>query len=160
MNIVRALRHIHNCGYLHMDIKPRNVLLRAGTKTNVALIDFGGASRKGRGGRYRGKPRAGYPPYMAPEQFDSPATLDDSADLFQAAGVCVFMLTGMMPIDAPNLDGDAYDSACRTLQMKGLGRHIADVKLRAVLAKALDPKPSKRYRHAQDFIDALRPFGE
>jgi serine/threonine protein kinase len=160
MNILRALRHVHGAGYLHMDIKPPNVLVPAGSATAIKLLDFGGASPKNFRGRYKGTPEAGYPPYMPPEQFEAPAILDDSADLYQAAGVCVFLLTGKMPIDAPKIGDDKeYDAACCQLQKRGLTREIANTRLKRVLAKALDPVPSNRYQNAQDLIDALRPFG-
>ncbi len=92
------------------------------------------------------------------EQFDNLAVLDDSADLYQAAGVCVFLLTGKRPIDVDDddLEDDEYYSACRKLQMNGLSRDIADDKLKAVLARALLPNPSDRFRNVQELIDALQ----
>ena len=160
MNVLRGLRHVHRRGYLHTDIKPQNVLLplRDGDPA-VKIVDFGGAAKKDKTGVFRGMSEAGFPPYMPPEQFDDPAVLDDSSDLYQAAGLCVYLLTGRPPIDPPPVEEErAYYAACRKLQEQGLQRTIANPKLQAVLARALRPERASRYRGAQELIDALRPF--
>lgn len=160
MNVLRGLQHIHRRGYLHTDIKPQNVLLpRREGDPPVKIVDFGGAARKGAEGIFRGRCEAGCPLYMPPEQFDEPAALDDSSDLYQAAGLCIYLLTGRPPIDPPDLkEKQAYYTACRKLQERGLCRMIANAELRAVLARALHPCRASRYGEAQELIDALHPF--
>jgi serine/threonine protein kinase len=160
MNVLRVLRHVHSRGYLHTDVKPGNILLPASGSPPVKLIDFGGAARMGTDGVFRGRSQAGFPPYMAPEQFADPAELDDTSDLYQAAGVCVYLLVGRPPIDPPDdEDEEPYYAECLRLQQRGLQRDIQDEQLRRVLARALDPDRTRRFRHAQELIDALRPFG-
>lgn len=160
MNVLRGLRHMHRRGYLHTDIKPQNILIpQRGDGPPVKIVDFGGAARKKANDVFRGRSEAGFPPYMPPEQFDEPAVLDDSSDLYQAAGLCVYLLTGRPPIDPPDIKEDhAYYAACRKLHERGLHREVPNPYLRAVLARALHPDRAARYRGAQEFIDALRPF--
>ncbi len=64
INILHALRHIHSKGYLHLDIKPKNVMVTNEATSKIKLIDFGGAVLKKPSGFFKGKPKAGYPPYM------------------------------------------------------------------------------------------------
>lgn len=157
LELLRALRHVHTAGYLHTDVKPQNILIPSGTAAAaLKLIDFGGAEVKARDGRFRGRSRAGCALYMPPEQFGKTVELDDTSDLYQAAGVCVYLVSGRSPIDWPKVEGDdAQEAACLPLQRGGHQRSIPDDALAAVLRRALDPDPRRRYRSAQALADAL-----
>ncbi len=58
--LASALRYLHGLGYLHLDVKPGNILVESGA---ARLIDFSLARRPGRVG-----PRTGTLGYCAPEQ--------------------------------------------------------------------------------------------
>ncbi len=98
--ICEALQFAHEEGVLHRDIKPENILLDA--KGRVKIADFGIAKIVG-----DNKPDAsltatgttlGTPHYMAPEQFEKPATVDHRADIYSLGVVFYEMLTGELPI--------------------------------------------------------------
>jgi eukaryotic-like serine/threonine-protein kinase len=79
-----ALQHVHERGFLHMDVKPSNVIVTHG---RPVLFDFGIA-------RFRNEPRpprsAGTAPYMAPEEcLCEPVT--PAADVF-GLGVTIYKL--------------------------------------------------------------------
>ena len=88
-----ALEHVHDCGYLHLDFKPENVLITA--NWNVRLIDFDLARpRQDRPFKLADNP--GTPAYMSPEQLQR-HPVDHRADIF-AYGVCLYeILTGSKP---------------------------------------------------------------
>lgn len=46
LQILIALRHIHNLGFIHCDVKPENILLKSENKSSIKLIDFGSATYK------------------------------------------------------------------------------------------------------------------
>jgi len=85
-----ALQHVHERGFLHMDVKGSNVILAHG---RPVLFDFGVA-------RSQDEPRpasyAGTHPYMAPEEcLCQPVT--PAADVF-GLGVTIYkLLTGQLP---------------------------------------------------------------
>lgn len=43
LNVTRAIRAIHNCGVVHRDLSPENIMLSFNGAANVRIIDFGGA---------------------------------------------------------------------------------------------------------------------
>ena len=90
MYIGAALHHIHAKGYVHLDIKPNNVILARGGRP--VLYDFGSARSRNERPRFI----AGTNPYIAPEECLQ-ETVTEAADVF-SLGVTLFeMLTGQLP---------------------------------------------------------------
>src|SRR5580692_3460677 len=101
INLATALAHVHQCGLIHKDIKPENVLVDdAG---HVWLTGFGIASRLPRERQAPAPPEviAGTLAYMAPEQTGRMnRSVDSRSDLY-ALGVTFYeMLTGTLPFTA------------------------------------------------------------
>ena len=96
-----ALDYLHQRGLVHRDIKPENVLLSKEGAVKVA--DFGLAklvtASSGpdptltRAGQVMGTVH-----YMAPEQIESPSSVDHRADIFSLGVVFYELLTGELPV--------------------------------------------------------------
>lgn len=150
-----GLEYIHQQGYLHRDICPRNIMV---TKDGVLkYIDFGLAIP------YRKefcKPgnRTGTPNYMAPELIKRMAT-DHRVDLF-ALGVTAFeVFTGEMPWER----AQSLETVMSHLNSPGHNprKFKPDMDERTVkfLVKAIERDPNKRFQTAKEFRDALKALG-
>ena len=97
-----ALRHVHERGLIHKDIKPANFLVDEASG-GVWLMGFGIASRRPRERQAPAPPEviAGTLAYMAPEQTGRMnRSVDSRSDLY-ALGVTFYeMLTGTLPFTA------------------------------------------------------------
>ncbi|MEH2474323.1 PAS domain S-box-containing protein [Nitrobacteraceae bacterium AZCC 2161] len=97
-----ALRHVHERGLIHKDIKPANILVES-SSSGVWLTGFGIASRLPRERQALAPPEviAGTLAYMAPEQTGRMnRSVDSRSDLY-ALGVTFYeMLTGQLPFTA------------------------------------------------------------
>jgi PAS domain S-box-containing protein len=97
-----ALRHVHEGGLIHKDIKPANILVNGATGA-VKLTGFGIASRLARERQAPEPPEtiAGTLAYMAPEQTGRMnRSVDSRSDLY-ALGVTFYeLLTGALPFIA------------------------------------------------------------
>ncbi len=97
-----ALRRVHECGLIHKDVKPANILMDAASG-GVWLTGFGIASRLPREHQAAAPPEviAGTLAYMAPEQTGRMnRSVDSRSDLY-ALGVTFYeMLTGALPFTA------------------------------------------------------------
>src|SRR6266536_4331886 len=99
-----ALRHVHERGLIHKDIKPANILVNR-TTGEVKLTGFGIASRLSRERRSPEPPEtiAGTLAYMAPEQTGRMnRSIDSRSDLYSLGVTLYQMLTGNLPFSASN----------------------------------------------------------
>jgi hypothetical protein len=90
-------------GLLHRDLKPENVLIRSADDV-AKITDFGLA--KVIQGTESSVDVAGTWQYMAPEQFIDPEHLDQRTDLYSFGVLFYELLTGYLPYDRPNIQGD------------------------------------------------------
>ncbi|URN08770.1 serine/threonine protein kinase [Actinomadura madurae] len=93
--LAEALALIHRAGYVHLDLKPANVLL---TADGPRVIDFGiAAERDGTGGTAPGTP-AGSRGYMSPEQ-EAGEPIGPPSDIYSLGCTLAFACTGAPPAE-------------------------------------------------------------
>ena len=146
--ICEALQFAHDEGVLHRDIKPENILLD--TKGRIKIADFGIAKLlvdTARGITLTQGVAPGTPQYMAPEQFEHPATVDHRADIYSLGVVLYEMLTGELPIGrfaAPSAKA-------------GVGAEVDEVVFRA-LEKERDRRQQSAAEVKTDIAGMVRPL--
>lgn len=94
INLGAGLYHLHRHGWLHLDLKPANLLLREGVPV---LLDFDAARPIDPERRPSG--RLGTAPYMAPEQVRR-EPLGPTADVYGVGALLYEMATGRWPFEA------------------------------------------------------------
>jgi eukaryotic-like serine/threonine-protein kinase len=105
LHLASAIGYLHRKGWLHLDLKPANVVAEAG---RAKLIDLSVARRPGRsfGG-------VGTWCYMAPEQATG-GELGPAADVWGLGAVLYEAVTGEAAFDPPGEDGRPGSSASAT----------------------------------------------
>jgi serine/threonine protein kinase len=137
VQVCEALQYAHDEGIVHRDIKPENILLDK--KGRVKIADFGLAKLLARAPAdftlTQPQQVMGTPHYMAPEQLEHPAEVDQRADIYSLGVVFYEMLTGELPLGR-------FAPPSQKFQV--------DVRLDEVVLKALEKEPSRRYQHASE----------
>ena len=152
-NVCHALHHMHGKGLVHLDVKPANIMItRMG---EVKLMDFGIA--RVLKSKQDTNSSAGSVPYMSPEQAGAGYTNDHRSDIFSLGIVLYELLSGTRPFHGDN----AYQIIYNILNSPPppLDERFPDIPddLSAVLEKALEKQPEKRFASAKEFADALVP---
>ena len=152
--IARGLKHAHERGIVHRDIKPNNImLLRDGT---IKVADFGIAALENEASESKGQ-AIGSVHYIAPEQArgENP---DARSDLYSLGVVMYEMLTGEKPFTGST----PGEIAVKHMNATPVPPHekAADVpeELERITLKAMSADISARYQTAEELLGDLEAF--
>ncbi|MBI1348034.1 protein kinase [bacterium] len=161
----------HEAGYLHLDLKPDNVVIEPHGATFV--VDWGLARRyplRQRTPAFRtgnSGPRstgiAGTIEFMAPEQFSGDVSqFGPGTDIYALGGILQYLLTGQPPRRRPaGIIGSRFwsfiRSACASVDSSTLdvACDVAIPELASVCRRALAPQSPRRYSSARELREEI-----
>ena len=151
-----GLHAAHGMGIVHRDLKPDNIMVTRDQEglDCVKVVDFGIAKESGSTAQKvtRTGIVVGTPEYMSPEQL-SGEEVDGRSDQYSLALVAFNMLTGELPFP-----GESTQTAM-IMRLTEAPRSLAQMKpdvawpsdVQAVMSKALEREPSRRFASTRDF---------
>lgn len=150
--VCEGLAFAHARGVVHRDVKPANLFVT--TDHQVKILDFGVAriasSKLTRSGLI-----VGTPDYMSPEQVMG-KVVDERSDVFSAGAVFYQLLTGRKPFSGPNLPQILQNVMSAT--PLPITSDEAPAELAAIVGKALEKDPARRYQRMVEMLPALMKF--
>ncbi len=151
--IARALGVVHRAGLVHRDVKPGNVLL---VEDRVKLADFGiaeDATAPAVAGA-DGRPVAGTPKYLAPEQLLG-VPVDPRADLYALGALVYEAITGRAPFLEPDEHRTAHARLHRDPASMRETRPDVPVEVDRAVRALLARDPADRPASAAQVADEL-----
>ena len=157
LQLCDALAAAHGAGVLHRDVKASNVIVKDDGR--IVLMDFG-AGRALEDALTSDS--TGTPLYLAPEVLQGrEATI--RSDVYSLGVLLYHLLTGSYPVTARSL------AELRDVHRRRLGGARRDVpaqrasvapRLQAVIERAIDPVPARRYENVAALARDLRAISE
>ncbi|MBA3394740.1 MAG: protein kinase [Deltaproteobacteria bacterium] len=160
IQVGEALMEAHAIGYVHRDLRPRNVYLaiRRGKANFIKLLDFGlaklvetdSSAASTSLGMTFGDPR-----YMSPEQARGDR-IDRRADIYQLGCVAYEMLTGAPPFSGSRVFDILTKQVSEAPVPLPTRRPGVPLWMEAAVAKMLAKDPENRFATTTRMVEALR----
>jgi serine/threonine-protein kinase len=166
LKVCDAIAYAHHRGVIHRDIKPENVMVGAFGQTYV--MDWGLArllhTRPASGARAQmeAKGPVGSLYYMSPEQANgNPQEMDERSDVFGLGALLYQIVCGRSPYGTSR-DAQALLARARAGQTVPIDEAVGQLpvakRIRAIITRALAPKPADRYQSVVALADDVRRF--
>jgi DNA-binding SARP family transcriptional activator/TolB-like protein/tetratricopeptide (TPR) repeat protein len=152
--VADALGHAHAQGFVHLDIKPENILL-GGDHALVADFGIARAIDSAGGERLSARHLSGTPAYMSPEQARGDGTLNARTDVYALGCVLHEMLAGEPPFTGATVEAvmsrRLHQPAPRVSMVRRDVPHPVD----EVIARSLARDGMERFATGREFAEAL-----
>ena len=148
-DLCRALSAVHRAGFIHRDVKAKNVM-RDDTG-RIVLMDFGTGRSAG---ALNKNDRAGTPLYMAPEVIEE-GQQSVRSDVYSLGVLLYYLVTGDYPVNARTIDQLREAHAHREHRWLSEVRPDLPVGFMQVVERAIALDPEDRFANASELLAAL-----
>lgn len=158
----RGLRHAHDAGFIHRDVKPANLLLD--DSGCIKILDLGLAlfsrDKEASLTLLHNESVLGTADYLAPEQALSSHDVDSRADIYGLGCTFYFLLTGKPPFPEGTLAQRIVKHQSKMPPDVRQGRDDCPGELAEICFKMIQKKPRSRYQTMQEVAETLETWCE
>ena len=150
-----ALKHAHEKGFIHRDVKPKNIMITKSGRVKLADLGLARALSDKESAEAEAGRAYGTPYYISPEQIRGEVDIGPPADIYGLGATFYHMVTGRVPYEGRNPSAVMHKHLKQQLEPPdhvnpALSPHTAQV-IEMMLAKRKD----ERYQSANDLIEDL-----
>ncbi|HVP12900.1 MAG TPA: protein kinase [Phycisphaerae bacterium] len=152
IQIAKALEHAHAKGFLHRDVKPKNIMI---TKDGTAKLADMGLARQASDAEAATaeKGRAfGTPYYISPEQIRGAVDVDFRVDIYSLGATLYHMVTGRVPFEGNTPAEIMHKHLREPLVPPDHLNPSLSAGLGEVVERAMAKDPDRRYQSTSDLL--------
>ena len=153
--VALALKHAHKVGFIHRDIKPKNIMIAK--NGDVKLADLGLAralddqvAAEAEAGRAYGTPY-----YISPEQIRGKKNITPAADIYGLGATLYHMVTGKVPFSGKNPSDVMHRHLKQDLVPPDHINTSLSPGFSQIVEMMMAKEVSQRYQNASDLIEDL-----
>jgi serine/threonine protein kinase len=105
LQIAKALEHSHRQGFIHRDVKPKNIMITPEGTVKLADMGLARAAEDMQAAQAEAGKAFGTPYYISPEQIRGEIDIDFRADIYSLGATLYHLVTGQVPFEAPTPAG-------------------------------------------------------
>ena len=155
LQTARALDHAHKAGFIHRDVKPKNIMITPSGQAKLADMGLARAVSDREAAEAEQGKAYGTPYYISPEQIRGEMTVDFRADIYSLGATLYHMVTGQVPFEGPNPSAVMHKHLKQDLVPpdhinKELTSGIGEI-IEVCMAK----DPNQRYASTTDLLEDL-----
>ena len=102
IQMVEALNHAHQKGFIHRDVKPKNIMIASDGVAKLADMGLARQITDKEAAEHEAGKAYGTPFYISPEQIRGAVDIDLRADIYGLGATFYNMVTGKAPFTGPN----------------------------------------------------------
>jgi serine/threonine-protein kinase len=158
--VALALQHAHQRGFVHRDIKPKNIMINSQGVVKLADLGLARAVSDKEAAEAEAGRAYGTPYYISPEQIRGEVTIGPQADIYGLGATFYHMVTGRVPFDGRNPSEVMH----RHLKSQFVPPDHVNTRLSngcaEVIEMMMSKKPQDRYRNVDDLLEDLNRLRE
>lgn len=101
LQVAKALKHAHDQGLIHRDVKPKNIIITPDGTVKLADMGLARAASDLDAAQAEAGRAFGTPYYISPEQIRGEMDIDFRADIYSLGATLYHLVTGRVPFEAP-----------------------------------------------------------
>lgn len=100
IQIAKALKHAHEAGFIHRDVKPKNIMIAKDGTAKLADMGLARSAKDVEAAQAEAGRAFGTPYYISPEQIRGEVNIDFRADIYSLGATLYHLVTGRVPFEA------------------------------------------------------------
>jgi len=160
IQIAEALAHAHSRGFIHRDVKPKNIMLTPGGVAKLADMGLARQVTDAESALAEAGKAFGTPYYIAPEQIRGDPNIDFRADIYSLGATLYQMVTGRVPFDAQSPQQVMQKHLSAPLTPPDHINTSLSAGISETIEVMMSKRPRDRYQRTDDLLMDLKAVRE
>jgi serine/threonine-protein kinase len=153
--VALALKHAHRVGFIHRDIKPKNIMIANNGDVKLADLGLARALDDRKAAEAEAGRAYGTPYYISPEQIRGKKDITPAADIYGLGATLYHMVTGNVPFPGKNPSDVMHRHLKQELVPPDHINPTLSAGFSQIIEMMMAKEVSQRYQNASDLIEDL-----
>ena len=157
--VAEALNHAHEQGFIHRDVKPKNIMITNDGTVKLADMGLARAVTDREAAEAEAGKAYGTPYYISPEQIRGEIEIDFRADIYALGATAYHMVTGRVPFEGANPSAVMRKHLSEDAEPPDHINEDLSSGFSEIIEVCMAKSPKKRYGTTEDLLHDLQAVG-